>query len=297
MVKVNELFEKSDWKKTCIVLLAVFSIVSVHVASFSHGVPAPLRVIFNGEMKAEIAISVGLKIIVLGGVARYFPQFLYGVISIIYRMRIEEKYHKRGYKRVYVNYTGIGSGARYLSNAEEIGTHLRMYAAPNRDAVRFSNFVKKQAQGSCFFDIYIAYQMHITATLGSILFVISYLGVLRGILVFLIFVIFGVAISYFSSFSRLARFNLSREAWKSWDGKFDYSIDIDDALLIAPILVIVSAFSGFLRVGFLASQLDAVLPNEPLPVSIISSNSIGLLIARDDGEFEFVTWPDRISVK
>ena len=286
--------ENSEWKKIGLILLGVLSIIPLHIASFTYGLPNPFRQFLDAEIKNTIAFDVGTKAILFSFLARYIPQFSYGIISWIHGMTIEFKYFRRGYRRVYVSFTGFGKKARRIKTRADLSAHFRRCGEFSRANARFTNLRRSSLQRTFKIEHYEQHRNSITAVLGVALFVFSYVGFLRGLLVLLVVAVFAASAIFYSSSNSAFRFNLTMDYWNEQEGKDSFAIDIDDIGMIVASVACAAALSGYLRVGYLASHFDAFLNDENAPVSIIASNSDGLLVFQPNRSFEFVSWPKSI---
>lgn len=284
-----------EWKKVIFILLAASSIVPLHVASFIYAIPSAFRPIIGSEVKIALGLEIATKSIFFAFLARYVPQLFYGLVSVFYKNIVQAKYYQRGYRRIYVSFSGFGRRSQSFKSFDEIKTHLRRCAVFDRGNARLSNLITKKLSGTLGFYFFTQHKTLITAALGVALFVLTYLGVFRAVLVLLILVVFWAALVFYGSSRSLYIFNLSRNFWDSYAAEQEAEVDLDDILTILSTLACCAVLSGFLRVGYLASSSDAIMNNQEAPVSIIVSNAQGVLVFLKDGKYQFVGWPTVIS--
>lgn len=283
-----------EWKKLALVMLAGLSIVPLHIASFTYALPNPFRAILDAEIRTSIGFEVASKAVFFGFLARYVPQFIFGMVSWVHKLTIEARYYQRGYRRVYVSFAGFGKNARKFASAAEMREHFRRCSEFGRSHARFANFLKSDLHKSLDVAFYENHRNSITAIFGISLFVLSYLGFTRGLVVILITSLFAASTIFYAPLSSYFKFNLAPDLWGHSNAPRANEIDVDDILLIISSIAVAAVLSGFLRVGYLISSPNLLLGDDKVPVSIVVSNSQGILVFRDGENFEFRGWPHKL---
>lgn len=274
-----------EWKKILFILLAASSIIPLHVASFIYALPSTFRPIVGSEVKFALGLDVATKSIFFAFLARYIPQFFYGLVSVFYRNIVQAKYYQRGYRRIYVSFSGFGKRSQTFKSVDEVKKHFQRVAVFDRGNARLSNLITKKLSRTLGFGFFARHRNLVTATLGVSLFILTYLGIFRAILVLLVLVLFWSALVFYGYSRPLYIFNLSKQFWERYVAEQEVEFDLDDILTILSTLACCAVLSGFLRVGYLASSPDAFLNNQETPVSIIVSNAQGVLVSLKEGKY------------
>lgn len=286
--------DRLEWKKLLFILVAGLSVVPLHIAGFAFALPSPFRAIFDADIKVSIGVDFATNALLFGFFARYFPQFVFGLVGWIHKLKIEAKYYQRGYRRVYVAFAGFGRNARKFASASELQEHFKRCFEFGRSHARFANFLKSDLHKSFDVAFYENHRNSITAILGVSLFVFNYLGLARGLAVIFIASLFAASAIFYAPLSSYFKFNLAPKLWGNSSSPRANEIDADDILLIISSIAVAAVLSGFFRVGFLISSPSLLLDDENAPVSIVVSNSQGILVFREGESFEFRDWPDTL---
>jgi hypothetical protein len=230
--EVNFDLENFEWKKLLFVLGALFSTIPLHVASFSYALPTSFAAVIDAGIRASIGLKFATELILFGFMARYIPQFIYGLASWSHKSVVEAKYYRRGYRRIYVAFTGFGAHSRKFKSATEISEHFRKVAYFGRQNARFSNLLKSDLHKISGIQFYETHRNMISAGLTISMFSLSYIGLVRGIAVILLSGLFAAAAVFYSASSTAFRFSLSSDFWDGYEKSVpNHRIDVDDILI------------------------------------------------------------------
>jgi uncharacterized membrane protein len=288
-------FEKTDWTKLALLVLACCSIIPLHVASFSAAIPSSVRMVVDTEVRISLSIDLATRFILVGFAARYLPQLVFGLYAWVRSNIIEQIYYRRGYRRVYVAFSGFGRGNRRLGSTEKLKEYFEKVGRFDRNDARLANFKNSKIDHEVKINFYERHRSIVTVILGVSLFVVGYIGLARGVLVLIFLLLFSGATIFYTTAKSSFRFNLSPQFWGPGGSDEPLMADTDDLLTLITSFALAALLSGFFRVGYLANYPQTFLDQEQLPVSLILTNSEGILIVREKEIFEFVSWPEKLN--
>lgn len=146
------------------------SLVPIHLASFVFSIPSSLRLFLDPTFKVSFSLSFFSNVVFVGFLARYLPLIVFGMISWVYNMIVESIYYRRGYRRIYVAFTGFGKKARRLNSSKGYRECFQEISVFRRGNARLANLIKNNLQRKMPIEFYNTWRLQITIILGLMFF-------------------------------------------------------------------------------------------------------------------------------
>ena len=108
-----------NWLSIALIILTIVSIPSLHVLGFLAAMPSASRQFVDFRFSVGVGVVMAFWFALAVFFAGYLPKLLVGLIIFSHQATIDKLYYQRGYRRIYVSWTGIGNRARKLRNTVE----------------------------------------------------------------------------------------------------------------------------------------------------------------------------------
>lgn len=283
---------ENNWRTSVLIVLGLVSIVPVHLAAFSLALPSDFRILLDASFKFSFSYIFLCYAVFSGLVARYMPVIIFGWLGFIHTMSVDKKYYQRGYRRVYVSFTGTGKRARAYKNTEDIMENLSRSRNFGRNEARLHNFKKKKFQSIYPVKFYEDHRWATTLLISICIFSVLYIGVFRSFVMAGVLSIAFIGLLTYGSVATPFRFRLQRNLWKIGEETYNRTVDFDDVLNLVTIVALAASISGYMRVGYLSSVVaDGGIIDIGTPSSAIAAVSSGVIVYDASfGVYRFVPW-------
>lgn len=272
----------SGWIWIGIMALTIASVPTLHMMGFLAGMPEASRQFTDVRFTLGLTASFSTGLAIAAFFAAYAPKLFLGIFIYVFESIIESKYYRRGYRRVYVAFTGFGKSSRRIRTAQEMSEHFKQSAGFDRAKARFSNFKRKKLNARYPIALYSRYQYAASAILSILVFSIFYVGWLRSVIFFVVLCVIGFALLIFNIYGPGYIFDLKKSWWDSQNATSEDGPKLLDADLLPTLLSVVAICSfslGYLRFGYISNSPDfQVTIGAGVPYTLIGPNNDGILV-------------------
>ncbi|WP_146038062.1 hypothetical protein [Tabrizicola aquatica] len=272
----------SRWISIGLTALTIVSIPTLHVLGFLAGMPEASRQFTDVRFTLGLTASFSTGLAIAAFFAGYAPKLFLGIFIYVFESMIESKYYRRGYRRVYVPFTGFGKISRRIRTAQEMAEHFRESGRFDRAKARFTNFKQKKLNERFPVRLYARYQYAASGLISILVFSVFYVGWIRSALFIVVFGVIGIALLIFKMYGTGHIFDLKKRWWDEQKTTIDDPSELFDADLLPTLLSVVAICSfslGYFRFGYVSNSPDfQITIGTGVNYNLVGPNSDGILV-------------------